>query len=238
MSNLNDQACTICGTEIERHYCPNCGQKYDAKKLTSIGLLSDLLVNLFSLEKSVFATCIRLIIDPKKIVKNYFDGFRHYYPSPGKILFYAVTVAGLHITFVDKTLVGLTFDTDNISAQVSFLLFFIPALSLCSLLGMPRLKIGFPEHMISSIYLCSSTLISLTILNDFLYLITGFDTDIYPAFLFLLLVFIGDARVFTPNPTRLRIARNTLFQFLAFCAFVSAILLLVFIQNPESIRIN
>lgn len=229
--------CSVCQHEIEEQYCPNCGQQYNSGKITALSTLGDLLANLFSLERSVAAVCLKLIWNPATIVSNYLNGFKKYYPSPGKILFVALTIAGLHVAFIDKNLLGISLELKNVNAQITFFLMFTPFLATISKLAFFRRTHGFIKHWISVIYLTSANLIVLTVLNDTLYFAFDYDTGAMMGVYFFLLFFIQDARVHAHGNTK-RIALHAFLELLIFIGLSALILYLNYLKNPDSFSIE
>lgn len=95
-----DLNCTVCGTKVEQNYCPQCGQLKGKSDITFMSMLNDFFMSILDLEKSVFAGILLVITNPTKIIKNYWSGNRNYYPSPGKVLIYALAVAALHLAYI------------------------------------------------------------------------------------------------------------------------------------------
>lgn len=165
--------CSVCSNEIKGKYCSHCGQTYyEGKKVNSITLLGDLLNSIFSLEKSFLINMKVGLIEPKKLVSNYWNGFRRYYYSPGKFFTIASALLVLHYLFVDDFL-GLVVKS-NISLQFAIFLVNILLLTFSSYLLYIQFKRNFYEHLVLNIYNLSlwiiifspiSVILSLTI-ND------------------------------------------------------------------------
>lgn len=92
--------CSICKIPIKENYCSKCGQKFSGKPISFLSLITDFISNFFSMEKSGFATILKILKNPKSIVDNYYLGFKNYYPSPGQLLLYGIAVVALHKNFV------------------------------------------------------------------------------------------------------------------------------------------
>lgn len=229
--------CSVCQHEIEEQYCPNCGQKYKPGKITFWTTIGDLLTNLFSLEKSVAASSFKLLFRPDFIIHNYINGFKNYYPSPGKMLLVALTIAGLHLTFVDDVLLGLSFNIENMSVQIGFFLFFIPFSAAVSKLSHLRKTIGFIKHWITSIYLSAAYLILLTVITDILYWLSPLRMGAYMGLVFLLLILFGDARVHNQGNNK-QIILHFFLEILVFIVFVGGIFYLNYLSDPESFQIT
>ena len=231
--------CTVCESSFCGNFCSQCGQK-NKGSITTIGsMLKDVVSHVFTLEKSVFGALILLIRSPQQLIENYWLGYRKYYPSPGKLLFYALTTAALQITFINSNLLGLLLDVSvddsTIAPQLLFWTLFFPIILLSSITTFIRNKIPFTKHLISLLYLCSGFFILYTIL----YVLTiWYNPD--PSFtisapLFLISAFAWNAVVFTKKGKqyRLRVVLNTLMEIVMFALISSALVGLVFLTNPK-----
>lgn len=162
--------CSNCNTIINDAYCNHCGQKFVPKRVSIFTIFSDFIAQLLSLEKSGFATSVKLITHPKKVIENYFNGYRNFYQSPGKILFYFITVTGLHVLFINKTLFGATLNTGSelLSPQVLLTAIIIPILSLVAYITFIKQNNhkNFAEHLIAQTYFFSVFGILFIILDD------------------------------------------------------------------------
>lgn len=233
----NDQTeriCNVCNIPLAHNFCPTCGQKLKKEETTIRSIFSDFFQNLFSLDKSVFISIFRLVTDPKNIITNYWSGYRRYYPSPGKFLVYAITIAAIHLTFINDDLLGLTFDLGEVKGQFIFWLFFFPIMTLASFLAFFKQKLNFAKHVISIAYISSSFYIIITIIHDILISI-GFDLSILPFIFFLLFVFIWNALVHTPQ-SKLKVLLYTIIQLLSFALIIISFLGLVYLLYPESVK--
>ncbi|TNE78466.1 MAG: hypothetical protein EP332_14245 [Bacteroidetes bacterium] len=205
--NVGTISCSHCGESIASHYCANYGQKYDPKKLNLFTLVYDLFANLLSLEKSVFSAAIRLFWNPHDYVQNYFNGFRSFYPSPGRMLLVALTIGGLQVALVSPELLGFEFSVENLAGQLAFFVVFVPVLSIISWLSGLVHKQSLIKHLISGIYLSSAYFITLQILLSIIDKLFDPGFGSFPGLLFILLFFLGSARIFNPgNPRRILLA--------------------------------
>jgi hypothetical protein len=225
---MQNKTCSICNISIEENYCSRCGQKISKTPTTIISLINDFMSNIFSLEKSGFATILKILSNPKPIVNNYYNGLKNYYSSPGKILLYGIAIVAIHTSFVDKKVMGLSLEAQNISAQYLFWLFLFPLLLFISYVTFIRIEKGLSKHIISMTYVGSSLFIALTILNDIVILIWSDKLGIWTFLLFILFVFIWNSRVFSSKNKYLFIALNTVIQAIIFISIVG---LLIFATN-------
>lgn len=217
---MEGKICSICKIPIKENFCSRCGQKSSEKPTSVISLLTDFLSNFFSLEKSGFATILKILKDPKTIVNNYYFGFKNYYASPGKLLLYGIAVIALHLTFVNEKLMGLSLNAENISAQYLFWLFMFPILLFSSFVTFIRAEKHLSKHIISIIYVASSLFIALTILNDTIILIFGDKIGLWAFIAFVSLSFFWNSRVFTTNKNYIYIILNTIIQIAVFISII------------------
>ncbi|MBI1184349.1 DUF3667 domain-containing protein [bacterium] len=158
--------CSVCNTALQGEFCHKCGQKHTGQQVTFPVLLSDFTANIVSLERSFVATLWLLLKNPAQVVQNYWLGNRLYYSSPAKMLFYALTVAALHIALVDNKILGLTFAADNLAPQVAFYSVLIPIMAFASSVAFYKQRRNFAMHIISVVYNVSSLIIVFLLLND------------------------------------------------------------------------
>lgn len=219
------EICSICEIPIKENYCSRCGQKHSPKATTTVSLITDFLSNLFSLEKSGFATIYKILKNPKSIVDNYYFGFKKYYASPGKILFYGIAVVALHLNFVDNKVMGLSLHDQNINAQYLFWLILFPILLFISYITFMRIERNFSKHLISLIYIAGSLFITLTILNDLIIVILDDKLGIWAFIIFVSFVFFWNSRVFTNKKKSIYIILNTLIQIALFIGIITILVL-------------
>lgn len=224
---FENKTCSICNIPIEENYCSRCGQRKLDKPVTIISLIKDFLSNTLSLEKSVFATIFKILINPKLIVDNYSNGYKNYHSSPGKILLYGIAIITLHTSFVDKTVLGLTLNIQNISAQYLFWLLFFPILLFISYVSFIRIEKGLSKHLISLTYIASSLFIVVTILNDIIILTYGDKLGFWAFILFVFFVFLWNSKVLTKRNKFLYFSLNTIIQIIIFAGIISLFILAV-----------
>lgn len=214
--------CSVCSGEIHENYCPKCGQYYNGKRVNTLTIVGDLFDSIFSLEKS-FLQNIRVgLLKPKKLISNYWNGFRKYYYSPGKFFTLASLFLVLHYSIANDFL-GLKVSS-NISSQFVILIFNIVLLTILSfVLYIPYKKNVF-EHLILNVYHVSlwiiiffpiSVTLSLT-LNDNI-------IEQYFFILYHIFVIIWNSRVF-----ELSKLKRFLLVVLNLCMFYGILGLLVY----------
>ncbi len=223
--------CSGCNTSLKGKYCENCGQKYTNKKLSFKSLISDVFSSLTDVEKNIFLNVYTVIRFPKKVIGNYFNGFRGYYYSPGKMLFYFITIAGISSLLLGNTLFGITFDSNGVlSESMAFAIIYFPILSLSSFLTYRRYKKKYLEHVASTIYLISAFgIIVLLIENVFIYFSITSQKNANWIFLLTGFVIIWNAILFTTPSSILKIILNIVLESLVLtCIVIFAILALYF----------
>lgn len=190
---MENRYCTVCDSVIEKNYCTNCGQKLILKKPTILSMFSDIVANIFSLEKSVFAAIYYIIVSPNKLIDNYYSGYRNYYPSPGKILFYTLTYAAIHIAFISPKILGLALDADLLSPQIVFWIIILPFLTLTSYLSFITRQQKFVKHFVAALYFSGSFFLVIGIISDLLIWVVDFTHDVLILVIYLLFVFMWNS---------------------------------------------
>ncbi|MBD0255478.1 MAG: DUF3667 domain-containing protein [Cytophagales bacterium] len=75
-------ACANCGTPVELHYCPNCGQKHAEGRLHMGHLLSEFAHNYLGTDSGFFFTLREMIVRPGHAVNEFLAGKRKPYLKP------------------------------------------------------------------------------------------------------------------------------------------------------------
>lgn len=232
-------SCSVCERPIVENYCSNCGQKANLKQTNLWNMITDFVANVFSMEKSVFAAMLGLLRNPKRIIDNYWMGFRGYYPTPGKLFFYGLAFAALHVAYVNDLILGLTLDINVIQAQFFFWALFFPMLIITSVVSFALKKQPFTRHIISLLYIGSSFFIIITIIQDSITLIFDRDyTDILGFLIFLLCVWVWNAIAFCPARKYLQIIMYTVVQLIVFAILVAFCMWMIHLSNPESLKLG
>lgn len=227
--------CSVCQTPTTGDHCSNCGQEIKGEIITFKSVILDFLSNVFSLERSVFASMVRLVINPHSIITNYWEGNRKYYPSPGKVFFYSLAVAAFHISFInEQEILGTTLDIEGYKSQFFFWAVFMPLLVLSSFFVYIKRESSFVKNISSQLYLASSFFTIITILMDLVNYLSP-ETIQFEAFLvFFILVFTWNTRVFDHGKNFWRKLVNTLLQILIFLSFLALIGLSIHLLSPEN----
>lgn len=142
--------CSVCSNEIVDQYCSKCGQFYKNERITGISILKDLFGNIFSLEKSFFGNFKMSLFQSKKLVTNYWKGFRGFYYSPSRFLTIAAVFTLVDSMFADNFL-GI-YVTSIVFPQFSILIANIFLLTFFSFVVYFKFKKTFYEHLILNMY--------------------------------------------------------------------------------------
>jgi hypothetical protein len=230
--------CSVCQKESDSDFCGTCGQKLGRKKTTVFSLIKDLFMNALDLEKSVFAALFILIRRPILLVENYFQGNRKYYPSPAKMLFYALAIAAIQLAYITPHLLGMVMDNSLFDQQILFWIIFFPLLTLTSYITFIGKKQKSAKHLISIVYLGSASFILVTVINSFIILIFGDILSIIAFVIFIAILFISNSRVFCPEKKYFQIILFTLLQFIVFAAVIAVLVLLAVLIVPDSVSVG
>ena len=229
------ETCSVCGSEVNNRYCSNCGQEINHKDVTLVSLIGDLISNLFDLQRSAIAGVRMSFTQPRKLIHNYWNGNRRYYPSPGKMLFFALAIAAVHLAYVNRQVVGADISVDHVESQVVFWIILLPILSFCSLASFVRSKMSYAKHLVSTIYLGSAFYIAITVVNDILILTVGDILGATVLILFLQLVFVYNSIVMQADRGIGRIILGILLQNVMLVVVLAAISLLVYALIPTAV---
>jgi hypothetical protein len=75
-------ACANCGTAVELHYCPNCGQKHAEGRLHMGHLFSEFAHNYLGTDSGFFFTVREMLVRPGHAINEFLDGKRRPYLKP------------------------------------------------------------------------------------------------------------------------------------------------------------
>ena len=222
MNESQNKICSVCSNEIEKKYCSKCGQYFTNKRITSSSILKDLFNSVFSLEKSFLKNIEIGLIQPEKLILNYWKGYRGFYYSPGKFFTIGSLLLLLHYLFANDFL-GIIV-TSTVSSQFVILLFNILLLTFLSYLVYFKQKKNFHEHLVLNIYNVSIWTIIFAPISIMLNAFVG-DNSIEQAFFipYHLLIIIWNSKVF-------EISRLKRFSFVSLniILFYGIIFLLIF----------
>lgn len=93
--------CLNCDKEFEGNFCPNCGQKSSAKKLTFKTLISNIIYGFTTIDRGILFNVFYLTIRPGKTINDYLNGKRKNIFNP---ISYAILMVSLYLlveTFIN-----------------------------------------------------------------------------------------------------------------------------------------
>lgn len=162
--------CKNCQTSMRTDYlfCPKCGAKVTAVRLTFRNLFSDVLERFFDLDNTFYRTLKTMTLRPEEVIGSYIEGVRRRYLNPMSYLGIALGLSGfLFILLKQFAADALSFDflgADNtnaasqkiMDASLEFsnfvFLLLIPIIALCGYLSFNRRDYNLPEHLVTGIY--------------------------------------------------------------------------------------
>ena len=101
-----DTHCGNCDTPLARRdaYCPRCGQKVAAARLTLHEISHDLIHALFHVDRSVLSLLRLLLTHPGRVAREYVEGKRKRYFGPFALLVVVVALASaaVHLSGTQK----------------------------------------------------------------------------------------------------------------------------------------
>lgn len=98
--------CLNCGHPFRGHFCPNCGQNADTKRITMRTAIRSLVVTLVGGDSLFIRTCGNLIYRPGFMIHDFLCGKRERYFRPVQLLLCLVTIFAL-ISFLFKDSLSL-----------------------------------------------------------------------------------------------------------------------------------
>lgn len=220
--------CPNCNIAFQGKFCHQCGQKYVAKRVTFWNIISDYFVQIFSFERSGIATFAQIIVAPQKIIFHYLNGYRNYYQSPGRLLLYFITIAGLYVFLVSEKLFGMSISVGELSPQVGLIVILIPLLTLSSYLTYLKSKRHFGEHFIAQTYLFAVFGIIVIIMEGLLRKLFDQDIEFNVFGILILAIVLWTSFVFSQNRKWYIYVLNTLLNTIVFILIIALILMVAY----------
>lgn len=170
--------CKNCAASLRTDYmfCPACGAKVVAHRLTYKSLFSDILERFFDWDNSFYRTLKNMTVRPELVIGSYVDGVRRRFLNPMSYLGIALGLSGFLFFVMKKyALDKINLDAFGIAATPSsakildasleynsfIFLLYIPLIAFCGILIFNKRDYNLPEHFVSAIY----TLAQLSILT-------------------------------------------------------------------------
>jgi len=152
--------CENCNIEFTGNYCNNCGQKKVENRLNLREISNNLISSLFNYESGFLKTIFFLIVKPKTIILDYFNGKRKNYFNPINLLFIIIAIkAFIEINFLYEYNLNSS-ETNELYYKITHNDYFktvqviclIPILSFLSYLFFKKYKYNFTEHILTNIF--------------------------------------------------------------------------------------
>jgi len=146
--------CSNCGTKIAGKYCPECGQKYTARRISILSLLHEFLDSFFALDGSFWRNFVVILSNPRLIVENYWNGFRNYYFSPFRFIIISTLFLGLNFLITTNKFLEIKISTNSpyVTLPVVMYVIFLPIFTLTTRAIYFRFKRNFLEHLVLNSY--------------------------------------------------------------------------------------
>lgn len=230
--------CSICKTELKGTYCYNCGQKATGKHLTIKTVVSDAFSNFFSIERSGFATVYHLIKSPSIVIDNYINGNSGYYKSPGRIVFYMLTLLGLSLWLLDGELLGVDFTFNGLTSSIGFAIFIFFYAFIASYIVCFK-KNSFITHIVVISYLLSVWVSIFIILDLSLFRAPVLEDENGILILLAMIMFFIWTSIYTFKSFSLtKVVFFTILQIILFFGFIVLSFYLAYLYSPEGSRIE
>ena len=188
-------------------FCPSCGSKTDAGRITFKKLGADVKERFFDLDNTLFRTIKTMTFRPEEVVGLYIDGVRRRFMNPMSYLGVALGLSGILFFIMQKIGLNELMDFEFLGPQSDVpangkvmdvimeyqtfvFLMYIPVIAFAGILSLNSKKYNLPEHLVTAIY----TLAHISIITfPFSLVIMLFAPSIYMGYaffnLFLMLLF-------------------------------------------------
>ena len=116
--------CKNCDTRLRTDflYCPACGGKVIRNRITIKNLWTDVLERYFNLDNTFVNTFVHLFSKPEVVIEGYLQGLRRKYLNPISYLGIALTLSGVQIFLMSKSIDLLDFDFYDTEEQIKFII--------------------------------------------------------------------------------------------------------------------
>ncbi len=163
--------CKNCETSLRTDFmfCPSCGSKTDAGRITFKKLWADVKERFFDLDNTFFRTVKTMTFRPEEVVGLYIDGVRRRFMNPMSYLGVALGLSGIlffimqkigFLELLDFEFLGSQSDVpangkvmDVIMEYQTFVfLMYIPVIAFAGILSFNSRGYNLPEHFVTAIY--------------------------------------------------------------------------------------
>ncbi len=161
--------CKNCQTPLtDYRYCPACGAKVVVNRLTFKNLTYDITEQYLNLDNTFNRTFIRLITKPEEVIDSYIQGVRKRYLNPLSHLGIALTLSGILIFVMQKTMTPELFFAygEELPEKVAtklydtvfdftslFFILYIPVFGIAGYLTFNKKDYFLSEYLIAYIYI-------------------------------------------------------------------------------------
>jgi hypothetical protein len=165
--------CRYCNTTGTGIFCNNCGQKFNAERLSLHSIFHEAFHFFTHLDHGFPYTLKKLLTAPGKMQKEYIEGFRQKYQKPFAMFFLCATIAALAIYWINLLLIDHFNAGDTREAMffhkywVILQVFMLPFYSLVTYLFFKRSGLNYGEIMVFQLYLFSFLFIMLAVIHLF-----------------------------------------------------------------------
>lgn len=89
----DEKTCLNCGAEVEKSFCPECGQKNTEERRAFYVLFTEFFSTMFNYDNSFWQTTSDLFLAPGKLSREYIRGKRNSYLKPVQMYLFASFIA-------------------------------------------------------------------------------------------------------------------------------------------------
>jgi len=148
-------------------YCPACGAKVIRNRITVKNLWVDFLERYFNLDNTFIRTFVHLFTKPEEVIEGYLQGIRRKYLNPISYIGIALTLSGIIVFLMARSIDFMEFDVFDTGAQTVYqeklmgfvldyqaliFLIYIPLMAISGWLCFDKKKYNFAERMIIFMY--------------------------------------------------------------------------------------
>ncbi|HKL89945.1 MAG TPA: DUF3667 domain-containing protein [Allomuricauda sp.] len=148
-------------------YCPACGAKVIRNRITVKNLWVDFLERYFNLDNTFIRTFVHLFTKPEVVIEGYLQGIRRKYLNPISYIGIALTLSGIIVFLMAKSIDFMEFDAFETGAstvyqeklmgfildyQALIFLIYIPLMAISGWLCFDEKKYNFAERVIIFMY--------------------------------------------------------------------------------------
>ena len=182
-TKLNLEICRSCGSQVETHYCGNCGEQKELKRISIHGLVHDVFHFFTHLDKGFLYTLKQLVKAPGNMQLDYVNGERSKHQKPFSMFFICATFYMLSKYYINKIMIyyqiGEIKEADfSHKYMVPIQILLIPFYALLAYLFFRKSKFNYAETGVMLIYTVSFFFIFTTFILLIKFIAPEFDTGI------------------------------------------------------------